>query len=176
MVGSMTVGALFDAWAAMDWAVTEVSQHDLLEQWDGGSAFAWTYGHVASTLDAWLNVRFQGLAAHPVIGDRNLGFGGSGRVADWSAIQRGVAEVRATTRRYLEGKREHDLDHIIPYDGSYLAARETGLSIRFALLLQTTHHHYHIGEILAKRNRLGHRVGEFPQIGFAMLAALNDGG
>lgn len=171
-VRSMTVGTLFDAWAAMDWALTEVSAKDLLTAWDGGSAFAWTYGHVANSFDAWLNVRFQGRAPHPVIGDRDLGFGGSGRVADWAATQQGVAEVRATTRRYLEDLPEQGLDLAIPYDGSYVPARQTGLSLRFAILLHVTPHHYHLGEIMAKRERLGHRVGDFPGAGLAMLAAL----
>lgn len=175
MVRSMTVGALFDAWATMEWAVAGVSPDDMLAPWDGGSAFAWTYGHVANTFDAWLNVRFQGLAAHPIIGDGNLGFGGSGRVTSWSAIQRGVAEVRESTRRYLEPLGEQDLDRIIPYDGFYSPARQTGLSLRFAILLQTSHHHFHIGEIAAKRNRLGHRVGDFPDSGLAILTAMDSG-
>lgn len=169
---SMPVGALFDAWAALDWALTALPPEDLLQAWDGGSAFAWTYGHVANSFDAWLNVRFQGLAPHPVIGDPDLGFGGSGRADDWPAIRRGVAEVREATRRYLQGLTEPDLDLVIPYDGSYAPARQHGLSLRFAVLLHVTHHHYHIGEIATKRERLGRRVGDFPGTGAAMLAAL----
>ena len=170
--GSMLVGALFDAWDEFDLTLAGVTPEDMLAPWGGGSAFAWTYGHVANSFDAWLNVRFQGLAPHPIIGDRALGFGGSGQAADWPAIHRGVAEVREATRRYLHGLTEPDLDLVIPYDGSYAPARQHGLSLRFAVLLHVTHHHYHVGEIATKRERLGRRAGDFPGPHAAMLAAL----
>jgi hypothetical protein len=168
----MLVGALFDAWDELDWALSELPSEDLLEPWEGGSAFAWTYGHVANSFDAWINVRFQGLQPHPVIGDHNLRFGASGRVPDWLAIHRGVQEVRETARRYLHGLTEPDLDLVIPYDGSYAPARQHGLSLRFAVLIHVNHHHYHIGEIATKRDRLGRRVGDFPHPHAAMLATL----
>lgn len=107
-VRSALVGALFDAWDELDAVLDGVSAGDMIEPWGGGSAFAWTYGHVANAIDAWLNVRFQGLAPHPVIGDGDLRFGGSGRATDWAAIRRGVAEVRAACRGYLQGLAEAD--------------------------------------------------------------------
>jgi len=93
---STLVGALFDAWYELDVVLAGLTPVEMIEPWGGGSAFAWTYGHIANSIDAWVNVRFQGRAPHPVIGDRDLRFGGSGRATDWSAIRRGVAEVRAT--------------------------------------------------------------------------------
>lgn len=159
---SMLVGALFDAWDDLDQTLLGVTPEDMLVRWDGGSAFAWTYGHVTNMVEAWLNVRFQGLAPHPVIADPNLRIGGSGAVDNWSAIQRGVREVRETARRYLEGLDELSLDVVIPYDGSVVALRERGLSLRYALIRNITHHYYHIGEIATKRERLGHATGDLP--------------
>jgi len=152
------VGALFDAWDEVDLVLAGVAPAEMIEPWGGGSAFAWTYGHVANSVDAWRNVRFQGLAPHPVIGDRDLRFGGSGRVDDWATIARGATEVREAARRYLQGVGEPDLDHVLPYDGSLVALRSTGLSLRHAITVNLVHHHYHIGESATKRAQLGHAV------------------
>ncbi len=152
------VGSFFDAWDALDLVLKGMTPAEMIEPWGGGSAFAWTHGHVANSIDAWLNVRFQGLAPHPVIGDQNLRFGGSGRADDWPAIARGVAEVRAATRRYLHAVEEADLDLVIPYDGSLVALRSTGLALRHAITINLVHHHYHLGEIATKRAQLGHAV------------------
>ena len=134
-VRSAIVGALLDAWEDLELALAGVAPGDVIEPWGGGSAPAWTYGHVANPVDAWLNVRFQGLTPHPVIGDRDLRFGGSGRAADWPAIHRGVAEVREAARPYLQRLTEPDLDLVIPYDGSIVALRAQGLSLRHAILV-----------------------------------------
>jgi len=152
------VGAFFDAWDELDLVLDGVTHAEMIEPWGGGSAFAWTYGHVANSIDAWLNVRFQRLAPHPVIGDRDLRFGGSGRAGDWPVIARGATEVRKATRRYLRGVGEPDLDLVLPYDGSLVALRATGLSLRHAITVNLVHHHYHIGEIATKRTQLGHIV------------------
>ncbi len=140
-IRSALVGALLDAWEDLDQTLAGVAPGDMIEPWGGGSAFAWTYGHVANSVDAWLNVRFQGLVPHPVIGDRDLRFGGSGRATDWPAIRRGVAEVREVARPYLAGLSESDLDLVIPYDGSVVALRAQGLSLRHAILVDLVHHH-----------------------------------
>ncbi len=171
MARSMTVGALFDAWDDLDRSLAGVAPAEMVEPWNGGSAFTWTYGHVTNMVDAWLNVRFQGLPPHPVIGDPDLRIGGSGRAADWSSIRQGVAEVRETTRCYLQELTESDLDRVIPYDGSVAALRAGGLSLRYALLRAIAHHHYHIGEIATKREQLGHVVGDLPIPQPAGLAA-----
>jgi uncharacterized damage-inducible protein DinB len=159
---SALVGALFDAWEELDVVLAGVASGDMIEPWGGGSTFAWTYGHVANAIDAWLNVRFQGLAPHPVIGDADLRFGGSGGATDWAAIWQGVAEVRGACRGYLAGLTESDLDRTIPYDGSFAELRSEGLSLRHAILVNLVHHHYHIGEVATKRSQLGHRVPHLP--------------
>ncbi len=145
---------------------------DLLEPWDEGSAFAWTDGHVANSIDSWINVRFAGQTPHPVIAVPNLRFGGSGRTDDWAAIEAGVREVRARAREYLQDRGEAELDLVIPYDGSYAPLREYGLSLRFAILIDNTHHYYHIGEIATKRERIGKRKDDFFGTERAMLMVL----
>ena len=161
-VRSALVGALFDAWDESDLVLDGVTGEEVIEPWGGGSAFAWTYGHVANSIDAWLNVRFQGLAPHPVIGDRDFRFGGSGRATDWEAIRQGVAEVREAARSFLIDKAEADLSLVIPYDGSLVALRSQGLSLNHAVVVNLIHHHYHIGEIATKRAQLGHTVPHLP--------------
>jgi len=158
----MLVGALFGVWDFLDWVVAGVSSEDMLELWDGGSSFAWTYGHLTNMVDAWLNVRFQALPPHPLISDANFRIGGNGRTSDWPAIQREVAIVRDAARLYLQPLMDADLDLVIPYDGSVVAFRRDGLSLRYAVLHSTTHHYYHIGEIATKRQRLGHVLGDYP--------------
>lgn len=172
MARSMTVGQLFDAWDVLDRVLAGLSSDDLLEPWDGGSAFAWTYGHVANSIDSWINVRFAGHPPHPVIGAADLRFGGSGRANDWPAIEAGVREVRARARDYLQELVEADLDLVIPYDGSYVPVRKYGLSLRFAILIDSTHHHYHIGEIATKRERIGKRIDDFFGTQPAILSVL----
>lgn len=156
------VGALFDAWDELDLVLDGVTPAEMTEPWGGGSAFAWTYGHVANSIDAWLNVRFQGRTPHSVIGALDLRFGGSGRATDWPTIRRGVAEVRATARDYLHRLADADLDLVIPYDGSIVALRAPGLSLRHAVTVNLVHHHYHLGEIATKRAQLGHAVPHLP--------------
>ncbi len=172
MVRSMTVGQLFDAWDVLDAVIAGLSPSELCEPWDGGSAFAWTYGHVANSIDAWINVRFAGHAPHPVIGVADLRFGGSGRANDWPAIEAGVREVRARARDYLQELVEADLDLVISYDGSYVPVRKYGLSLRFAILIDSTHHHYHIGEIATKRERIGKGIDDFFGTQPTMLSVL----
>jgi hypothetical protein len=158
VVRSALVGALFDAWDDLDLVLAGLTPVEMIEPWGGGSAFAWTYGHVANSIDSWTNVRFLRRAPHPVIGDHNLRFGGDGRATDWSAIRQGVAEVRESARSYLHRLADSDLDLVIPYDGSVVALRPQGLSLRHAVTIDLIHHHYHIGEIATKRAQLGHVV------------------
>ncbi|HEY8599863.1 MAG TPA: hypothetical protein VIL85_15610, partial [Thermomicrobiales bacterium] len=82
-VKSALVGALFDAWAEFDLVLSALTAVEMIEPWFGGSAFGWTYAHVTNNVDAWLNVRFQQFAPHPLIGGQNFRFGGDGCIADW---------------------------------------------------------------------------------------------
>ena len=158
VVRSALIGALFDAWDDLDLVLAGLTSAEMIEPWGGGSAFAWTYGHVANSTDSWTNVRFQDRAPHPIIGAHHLRFGGDGRATDWAAIRQGVAEVRAAARDYLHRLADSDLDLVIPYDGSVVALRPQGLSLRHAVTIDLVHHHYHIGEIATKRAQLGHAL------------------
>ena len=160
--GSALVGALFDAWAEFDLVLGGVAAEAMVEPWFGGSAFAWTYAHVANSVDAWLNVRFQQRAPHPVIGDQHFRFGGDGRATDRPAIAAGVPEVYFAARGFLAPLRDADLDLVIPYDGHIVALHTTGLSLRHAVTMNLIHCHYHIGEIATKRGQLGHHVPHLP--------------
>jgi len=154
---------LFEAWKDMDRVVMGLSAQDAGVQIEGGSAFSWTVAHVTNQLDSYINVRFQGLAAHPLIGDTAFRFGGPGAPADWTAVQVGVEEVREQARAYLARLPEDDLERSIPYDGTLAVLQRAGrLSLRYTLTRIVLHHYYHIGEIATKRVLLGHEVGDYP--------------
>jgi hypothetical protein len=159
---SKLVGLLFEAWKDIDRALADLDPEEAVRPLDGGSTFAWTVAHVANQVDAFINVRFQRRAPHEFVGQARFRVGGTGAADDWRAIQAGVQEVRDAARRYLEGLNEGDLDLAVPYDGSLSPLRESGLSLRYALLRICAHHYFHIGEIATKRGALGQRVGEYP--------------
>ena len=81
---------------------------------------------------------------------------------EWTAVQGGVGEVRDAARRYLENMTDEDLNLSIPYSGSVTSLRERGLVLRYAIMRSSAHHYFHIGEIVSKRDRLGHDVGDYP--------------
>ena len=157
------VSMLFEAWKDMDRVVVGLSAQDAGIQMEGGSAFSWTVAHVTNQLDGYINVRFQGMAAHPLIGNATFRFGGPGAPSEWTAVQRGVQEVRERARSYLARLTEDDLDRSIPYDGTLAVLQRAGkLSLRYTLTRIVLHHYYHIGEIATKRVLLGHDVGDYP--------------
>jgi len=146
----------------MDRAVCGLTAGEVEARPGAGSSFAWTVAHATNQLDAWLNVRFAGHEPHPLIGRNELRIGGSGSALDWQGIRAAVAEARAKARRYLESRSDADLDFVLPYDGSMLVLRETGISLQHALLRITAHHYFHIGEIATKRDLLGDQAGDYP--------------
>jgi hypothetical protein len=151
---------LYSAWADFDRAIAGLSAADAVDRRNGGNAIGWTVAHVTSTIDSWINVRFQGLAPNAVIAAH--GFGSSGDAADWLAIQQAVAEVRSAARPYLDALAESDLDRTLPYTGGIAFLRERGFSLRYAVLRSSAHHYVHLGEVVALRARLGHQTGDFP--------------
>lgn len=157
-VGSALVGALFDAWAELDLVVSDLDNGEMVEPWFEGSAFGWTCGHVANSVDAWLNARFQRLPPHPIIGEQRFRFGGDGRIDEWPMVAAGIAMVYGQACRYLTPLADAELDLVIPYDGSIADLRPAGLSLRHAVTVNLIHYHYHIGEIMTKRAQLGHAV------------------
>ncbi len=157
------VSMMLEAWKDIDRVVVGLSAQDAGVQIEGGSAFSWTVAHVTNQLDSYINVRFQRLASHPLLGDTAFRFGGVGAPADWTAVQTGVQEVRERARSYLTGLTEDDLERSIPYDGTLAVLQRAGiLSLRYTLTRIVLHHYYHIGEIATKRVLLRHDVGDYP--------------
>ena len=165
MAKSKLVGLLFEAWNDIDRVLDGLDSAEAIQQFDGGSSFAWTLAHVTNTVDAMINSRFTKRAAHGYIGQERFRFGGTGVADDWTAVQRGVHEVRGAARSYLQDLGDEKLDLIVPYDGSLTHLRATGLSLRYAVLRTCAHHYVHIGEIASKRDRLGHEEGvNYPRL------------
>lgn len=163
MPQSKLVALLFEAFGELDRAVGGLDPDDALRATDGGSSFAWTYAHTTNQIDAWVNVRFAGMDPHPLIGQWRFRVGGPGEAPeDWSLIQTAVSEVRRPAIAFLESKTDRELEHTIPYDGTFERLRETGINLRYALMRAIAHHYFHTGEIATKRTLMGHDVGDYP--------------
>jgi hypothetical protein len=108
---------MYQSWADLDHAIDGLSAEQATTRYDGGSAIAWTVGHVTTRVDSWLNMRFQGIPAHPTFNRALFRTGGTGEAADCSGILTGVREVRAAARRFLDAEPAPDLDRVIPYGG-----------------------------------------------------------
>src|SRR6266487_1640561 len=102
------VGLLQDALGDLDRVVADVDSGVAIAKPEGGSAIAWSVGHVTNQLDGWVNVRFAGGQAHPLIGARRFR-DGDGRADDWPAILAGAGEVRAAALSYLWPLSDRDL-------------------------------------------------------------------
>lgn len=159
---SKLVGLLFESWDDLDRVLAGLTPDEAMSNLDGGSAPAWTLAHLTQVVDAWINVRFQKRAPHPLIGQARFGIGSNGVADDWDAIRTGVAEVRQAARAYLEDLDDDDLETTVAYDGSLSHLRGRHVSLRYFLYRIVAHNYFHIGEIAAKRNRLGHDVGDYP--------------
>jgi hypothetical protein len=155
---------VYQSWLDLDCATQGLSEDRASSHAPGESAIAWTVGHVTHMVDSWLNIRFQGLPANPVLMNPDFRTGGSGNGNDWSAIQHAVEQVRQSARNLIESAAEEDLSALRPYDGSIVYLRETGLTLRYALLRIAAHHFEHVGEILTIRSRWGDVI-DFPDWG-----------
>ena len=151
---------MYESWANLDDAVDGLTSEEATTRYFGGSAIAWTLGHVTTMVDSWINMRFQGLPPHPFIINPNFRNGGNGEEKDWPMVQAAVKEVREAARRFLDSAEELDLDRVIPYDGSINFLRTTGLPLRYALMRIAAHHYIHMGEIVTTRSRLAHVLDE----------------
>jgi uncharacterized damage-inducible protein DinB len=156
------VQLLFAAWKDLDTALRPITTEQAVAQLAGGSSFAWTLGHVTYEVDAWINVRFQGLPPHPIGSDHRFRVGGTGAANNWSEIQQATHEVRSTARNFLSECSDVDLQRVIPYDGSYGPFRANGMQLRAAVLQIARHHTYHLGEIVTKLDLIGVAHAEFP--------------
>ncbi len=160
---------MYQSWADLDNALDGLTIEQATTRYDGGSAIAWTVGHVTTQVDSWLNMRFQGLPAHPIFHRDQFRTGGSGETMDWSGILAGVREVRTAARQFLDAEPDADLDRVIHYDGAIISLRSTGLPLRFALMSIAAHHFQHVGEIVTIRSRLGHVLKDSPEWGRALI-------
>jgi hypothetical protein len=73
-----------------------------------------------------------------------------------------VERVRDRAWKWLEGYPEERLHESIPYDGSIRHLRESGLSLRHALLRVASHHYVHLGEAASELGRRGVVVPDLP--------------
>ena len=55
-------------------------------------------------------------------------------------ILRSVEEVRESARKYLEGS--PPMDKLIPYTGSLKYLRDSGITLRYAVLRSAVHHYF----------------------------------
>ena len=174
MARALLVAFVYDSWADLDRVVEGLDRGLAEQQPNGGSAIAWSVGHVTNQLDGWVNSRFGGIAPHGLIGSKHFRDGGG--ADDWPAIQQGVGEVRQLARSFLDHLSDADLRRTIPYDGSLLELRARGLNLSYALLRIAAHHYVHTGEIAATLGSRGRRVPSLPGRLPEVLAAIQPSG
>ena len=162
MPQSKLVALVFETWEDADRVMEGLTPKQAGENFRGGSSFAWTAGHIANTLDFWVNIRFAGHKPHPLISQSRFRFGGGGEADDWEAIRCGSTEVRSLTRTFIEGMSDIDLERSKPYQGDLKELVGKDISLRYYLSRVIVHHYFHIGEIASKRTMLGHNVGDYP--------------
>jgi hypothetical protein len=160
---------MYESWADLDRAVDGLTSEEATMRHAGGSAIAWTLGHVTNMVDSWINMRFQSLPPHPIISHPMFRTGGTGEAKDWLTTLVAVKEVREAARRFLDSAQEPDLDRVIPYDGSITFLRTTGLPLHYALMRIAARHYIHVGEIVTVRSRLGHVVEDLPEWGRSLI-------
>jgi hypothetical protein len=157
------VGLVFEAWGEVDRVLDGLDTSTATRQIDGGSAFAWTLGHLTNQLDTWINVRLAHLPPNRVLDRSELRFGGTGAADNWDEIRRAVADVRRGARDFLEPLDDAALSAETSYAGSLAELAGRNVSMRYVLLRIAAHHYFHIGDIASVRSRrLGHDVGDYP--------------
>lgn len=157
-----TIGLLASAWEDWDTLVAAVSGDELLARGPGASSVGWTLAHVSNQLDGWINVRFQQHAANDVIGAAEYSIGGSGDSPDSAALLTAVQRTRSEAWRFLNDVEEQGLDARIPYDGSMVHLRQSGLVLRHAVLRIAAHHYLHLGEAATELARHGVGLPDLP--------------
>lgn len=163
------VELLYQSWSDLDRALEGLTDSEATTRVHGGSAIAWTVGHVSQMADSWINGRFQRLPASPVLSRSEFRTGASGDWSDWPAIRSAVDEIRANARRFLSSITEQDLDQVVPYDGSITDLRASGLRLGYAIMRIAAHHWIHSGEIVTVRSRMGWQERTGRQWGVTLL-------
>ena len=160
---------MYQSWSDLDHALNGLPFETATISHDAGSSIAWTVGHVTNMVDAWLNVRFQGLPPHPVIGQPSFRTGGTGVAEDWTRILAGLREVQTAARSFLDAAADADLERVVPYDGPIAYLRPVGLTLHYAVARIAAHHFVHVGEILTVRAHLGQPAADDREWGKALL-------
>jgi hypothetical protein len=163
MPNSKLIGLVFDSWDDLDRVLNKLNIQEAIEKPNSESSFAWTLAHVTEQIDRWVNVIAQDMLPHPDIGKDEFRFGGTGIAQDWSLINQASKEVRAAAKSYLDNLTDNDLESIIIDDNDPNAKPDRKHIKLYSVILRViAHYYFHIGEIAAKRDRIGHSVGDYP--------------
>lgn len=163
MPNSKLIGLVFDSWDDLDRVLNKLDIKEAIESPNGESSFTWTLAHVTEQVDRWINVIAQNMLPHPDLGKKEFGFGGTGISQDWQLINQASQEVRAAAKSYLDNLSDNDLESIVVNDNDPNAKPERKRIKLYSVILRIiAHYYFHIGEIAAKRDRIGHSVGDYP--------------
>ncbi len=158
MSRSKLIALLYSAWDDADRVFAGLSDADALKRHEGGSTFAWTLAHITRGIDTWCNVTLQGGKPNEAMEGERLRDLPVGDAHDFAAIKRGVTEVRNRAKAYLDNVTDADLERTtLPPHGRLQEAK-----LRYYVYRAVAHTYFHIGEVAAKRDRLGHKVGDYP--------------
>ena len=163
MPKSKLVGLLYESWKDFDRVLDGLTAEQALARPNNESSFAWTLAHVTNHVDRWMNVVAQGMFPHPDTSSQEFRFGGTGIAHDWESIRGAARDVRMAARDYLDNITDADLESVVLTDNDPKARPDRkNLKLYSVMLRMVGHHYFHIGEIAAKRDRMGHKVGDYP--------------
>jgi uncharacterized damage-inducible protein DinB len=163
MANSKLVGLVFDSWDDFDRVLNELDIQEAIENPNGGSSFTWTLAHVTEQVDKWINVIAQNMLPHPTVEKKEFRFRGTGISQEWQLINQASQEVRAKAKSYLENLSDTDLESIVLNDNDPNTRPERKQIKLYSMILRiVAHYYFHIGEIAAKRDSIGHSVGDYP--------------
>lgn len=114
------------------------------------NCISWMVGHLAWKEQAYWLIRAQGRSLFPEL-DRSFASGAPMTTPSLDETVKTWKEVVGAAEAYLDSLTTEHLQEELPMRG-----KEIGQTIGSAILRMTYHYWYHIGEMLAIRQMLGH--------------------
>ena len=127
-----------------------ISDEDAARHFGPMNCISWTVGHLAWQEQRYFLARAQGKVLFPDL-NTVYAYGAPMSTPALSETRRIWQAVTRASQAYLDGVTTQALEQALPLDG-----KPVGQSIGSALRRMTYHYWYHIGEIQAIRQLLGH--------------------
>jgi hypothetical protein len=131
--------------------LTGVTEEEGARHFGQMNSISWTVGHLAWQEQRYLLTRSQGILLYPEI-QEEFAFQAPMSTPSLKKMMAAWRRITKSADPFLDGLRTADLLEDLPVDG-----RPTGQTLGSAIRRLTYHYWYHIGEIQAIRQMLGHQ-------------------